>query len=53
MLGCLLTFAKDYNVVRMPKEPYGFTNYTSKTIPSYKKQKFDLESDMEFVVPLL
>ena len=43
----------DYNVVRMPKEPYGFTNYTSKTIPSYKKQKFDLESDMEFVVPLL
>ena len=43
----------DYNVVRMPKEPYGFTNYTSKTIPSYKKLKFNLDSDMELEIPLL
>jgi uncharacterized protein (DUF2141 family) len=42
----------DYSPIRTPKEPYGFTNYTSKTIPSYKKLKFNLDSDKEFVIPL-
>lgn len=42
----------DYNPMRIPKEPYGFTNYSSKTIPSYKKLKYILDSDKEFVIPL-
>lgn len=43
----------DYNALKMPKEPYGFTNYKTKAIPNYNKLKVTVDSDCEFEIPLL
>ncbi len=44
----------DSNLIGIPKEPFGFTNYDGKTPPgNFKKHKIKIAEDCDVVIPLV